>query len=109
MLGWCRERSSLCWRELLRAAGNFLAALCVCFLEGDLFVGVFLGTCEEMSLESNVCGLVVLCVGDCQGALFMNTGQMLRFSWQIGARPGSDRNDAGVNDAGVNDAGGDLC
>lgn len=36
---------------------KLLAALCVCFLEGDLFVGVFIGTCEEISLENNVCGL----------------------------------------------------
>lgn len=41
-----------------------LAVLCVCFLEGDLFVGVFVGTCEKMSLESNVCGLCgAVCVG----------------------------------------------
>lgn len=41
-----------------------LAALCACFLEGDLFVGVFVGTCEEMSLESTVCGLCgAVCVG----------------------------------------------
>lgn len=43
---------------------KLLAALRVCFLEGDLFVGVFIGTCEEMSLESNVCGLCgAVCVG----------------------------------------------
>lgn len=80
---------------------KLLAALCVCFLEGDLFVGVFLGTCEEMSLESNVCGLVVLCVWDCQGALFMNIGQMLRFCGR--SMPFLGRLDC------MNDAGGDLC
>lgn len=43
---------------------KLLAALCVCFLEGDLFVGVFIGTCEEISLENNVCGLCgAVCVG----------------------------------------------
>lgn len=59
MLGWCWERSSLCWREFFRVVGNFLVVFCVCFFEGDLFVGVFFGICEEMSFESNVCGFVV--------------------------------------------------
>lgn len=47
-----------------RGSWKLLAALRVCFLDGDLFVGVFIGTCEEMSLESNVCGLCgAVCVG----------------------------------------------
>lgn len=44
---------------------------------------------------------VVLCVWDCQGALFMNTGQPLRFS-------GRSMLFLGRQDF-VNDAGGDLC
>lgn len=44
---------------------------------------------------------VVLCVWDCQGGLFMNTGQMLGFS-------GRSMSFLGRQDC-MNDAGGDLC
>lgn len=50
---------------------KLLAVLRVCFREGDLFVGVFVGTCEE------ICGLCGAVCGIAKGALFINTGQML--------------------------------
>lgn len=54
-LVWCRESSSLCSPQ---GSWKLLAVLRVCFREGDLFVGVFVGTCEE------ICGLCgAVCVG----------------------------------------------
>lgn len=56
---------------------KLLAALGVCFLEGNLFVGVFVGTCEEMGLESNRLWPLWCRVWDCQGALFTTQGRCL--------------------------------
>lgn len=80
---------------------KLLAALCVCFLEGDLFVGVFIGTCEEISLENSVCGLcAAVCVGLPRSVVYGHradacfSGRSMSFLGRRGC---------------VNDAGGDVC
>lgn len=73
-----KRARSVCWSGAGRAAvcpggsspqgsWKLLAALRVCFLEGDLFVGVFVGTCEEMGLESNRLWRLWCCVCMCVG------------------------------------------
>lgn len=93
---------SVCWSGAGRAAvcaggsspqgsWKLLAALRVCFLEGDLFVGVFVGTCEEMGLESNRLWPLwcCVCVGDCQRRIvYEHRADASSVRWQIDALPG---------------------
>lgn len=70
---------------------KLLAALRVCFLEGDLFVGVFVGTCEEMGLESNRLWPLwcCVCVWGCQrSVVYEHRADASSVRWQIDALPG---------------------
>lgn len=82
MLGFCLESSRLCCRELLRQLETFNSSLQFVFWKGtSLWVCSLEHVRRWMGLESNIYGLCgAVCLWDRQGAWFMNTGQMPRFS-----------------------------